>query len=99
MQAPHTFIVIPRRKGGQCRPSPFGAGFEVEGATAFVPMMIPDALAMLAGLEPGVVDGSVDRVLHRLIGLLDHFYVVILADHDDLADVAIFLHVEDDAHV
>ena len=46
-----------------------------------------------------MIDSGVDGIGHRLVGLLHRLYVVLLADNDDLADVAILLHLQNDADI
>jgi hypothetical protein len=41
-----------------------------------------------------VIERGVDRVLHRLVGLLHRLDVVLLAGDEDLADVAVLLDLE-----
>ena len=46
-----------------------------------------------------MVDGGVDRILHRLIRFLHGLDVVLLADDQNLADEAVLLHLQDAADV
>ena len=61
--------------------------------------MVADLFAVLLRLTLEMVERQVDGVLHRLVGLLDHLDVVVLADDEDLADVAVLLHLQDAADV
>src|SRR3954453_23729090 len=60
-------------------------------------VMIADFLAVLLRLALDVIDRGVDRVRHRGLRLLHGLHVVLFADDEDLADVAVLLDIEDDA--
>src|SRR5438067_124262 len=56
--------------------------------------MVAKLLAIFLGLTLQMIDRSVDRIFHVLIGFLNRLDVVLLADDQDLADVAVFLHLQ-----
>ena len=80
------------------RPLRHRAGGSFRAAAVFA-MVIADRAAVLLGLTLDVIEGAVDRVLHRVVRLLHRFDVVLLAGDQDLADVAVLLHLQDDTHV